>query len=377
MNSAQNPIRNIVFDIDNVLAIPEVDLNSNLRVLSIGSFITAANHWHYVPQGVSEFLQLLLRTNDIRISFFSAGSPERNREFAHKLLERSLNTEYSAIKDKVSVLSRPDMQPASEKEPHGSCAVCGFSHGDLRKDISKVLQDGELLGNAVLLDDSRHNIAYEQHKNFLYIPQLNYAACDEDKARKYDAHGVKQLPLFFSTIPADKAELVLVANGKKILICRNEEWYEINYLHEEANDRSVLILDEETYPDLVASLTNFQKFYANQNQACTIDDPGLIAKLVECVSSFGGKTSKICRRINRIYYAAGLLFHALEESGKSQLPITEHLFALQCSKYDESKRSFQLSVKDENFYRLGLKKLQEINPNLQFLAPRVLLPEKL
>ncbi len=321
----------------------------------------------YVLPGVRDALRLFNRTANIRFSFFSAGTEGRNRELVDKLLEETFGKEYEQIKQKVTILSRQDMMPARHDEAQRDCNQCGFLHGLRRKDISKVLREGELLENAVLFDDVRQNIPYTQHKNYLYVPEPKYERCDEDRAEDY-IEGVKKTLVFLS--PTPEIDKKFVENGQEILVIPKQGQYEIHYLHEETNKRQVCILSKRHYSDMIKELAQLQRSRVGSNDVFVVESEQLVKKLMDVIVPLGAKTSKICRSINRIYYATGLFFYALELSQNTGRPITDCLFELQCAKEENQKvyRPYERSVKHEKFYHIGLKKLQEVNPSLQFLA---------
>ncbi|HSX26364.1 MAG TPA: hypothetical protein VLE89_05085 [Chlamydiales bacterium] len=71
---------------------------------------------------------------------------------------------------------------------------------------------------------------------------------------------------------------------------------------------------------------------------------------------------------NRIYYLAGILFTALEQARRDNLPLAASLYSIQFSNDKPIRWELQ---KNDHFYKIGLSKLQEIDPSLQFHSPHL------
>lgn len=80
------------------------------------------------------------------------------------------------------------------------------------------------------------------------------------------------------------------------------------------------------------------------------------------------------RYLNNIFYATGLLFSALEIVQKENKTLADVLFQLQFKEIENKYTSkWNWLFMELNYYEKGLKKLQEINPRLQFLTSENLL----
>ena len=72
---------------------------------------------------------------------------------------------------------------------------------------------------------------------------------------------------------------------------------------------------------------------------------------------------------NRIYYLAGVLFTALEQSRLDNIPLAVLSFIP--FNFQMISPSLGIFKKKDHFYEIGLNKLREINPSLQFHSPHI------
>ena len=135
---------NVVFDIDGVLACTRARTLQSASFFHRKGMIITALKTHYIFPGVRELMQLLFSIDRIRVSFFSSGVKERNIPFVRELLETSLGREnYLKVEGRVDVLSRDDLLRMQITDSYSQYEKYGLYHGNKKKDVSKVLREGE------------------------------------------------------------------------------------------------------------------------------------------------------------------------------------------------------------------------------------------
>lgn len=126
---------------------------------------------HIIHLGVPEFIRFLDNMSNIRLSFFSSGIKERNEIFVKELLCLSLGQQrFEAIRDKVIVCSRNDLEIPNDMESRVQREYYGFCSGNKTKNLNKILRDKETLDWSILIDDDPSYAHYGQEKNVLKIP---------------------------------------------------------------------------------------------------------------------------------------------------------------------------------------------------------------
>jgi len=184
-----NPIRtfDVVFDIDNVLTDTSVGELDEIKFYQQKGFVLTAMATHYIFPGVIEMMQRLFSMPDVRVSFYSAGSQNRNEAFVERLLERALGKEhYLKIKDGVQILSgiKDDGGTDLIVNTKEKCDIQRQKYDlyihDQTKSLEKVVGQGKNLENSVLIDDDESRITFGQEANYLFAPCL----CTEDLKMK-------------------------------------------------------------------------------------------------------------------------------------------------------------------------------------------------
>ncbi len=351
---------NVVFDIDSVLTCHHSRNIKHASFFLRKGKILQAIKTHYIFPGVVDLIKLLFQTEDIRVSFFSSGVKERNDIFVKEILEIALGKDhYEKIKDSVTILSRCDVTSCTREESLEAERVYSIRPGNYQKDVSKVLREGESLENTVLIDDDSSYCAHNQAANMLFVPpseEGNFYHLP-DKFIECDEEGHH---LIYIATPEEKNvstyDKERVENKDQVMLIKKEEGYELRFLDRKTGlyqEKSVSKKDAET-------LSTF-----------SLKDKTVHPELYKLIHSYGGRIRKIFHDVNRIYYATGLLFTALERAKLKGTSLSQELFSLQFKEKKQwvYERLRDLSKKDD-FYLIGLKKLQEVNSSLEFTNPK-------
>lgn len=360
---------NAVLDIDGVLACRSVkNIEQVYFFMSKGAIITAIKI-HYIFPGVIEFIKFLFSIENLRISFFSSAVKNRNFIFVHELYKICLTeTQYNDTKDKVKILSYDDLSTPQSDDWLEHRRLYNFRAGKKLKDITKVLDENDSIENAFIIDDQPTGIACGQAKNILFLRETENINYDNLtlKCSTYDSKGYT----FFKCCLIYKKENLYIKKEKRISIFKNNEIFKISFFDHDSNYKTKTISSKK-HPNLFKKINKiyirnltFEKnnYYIKNNK--------LIQMIFTFVEGHKGKTKKICRQANRIYYAAGLFFTALQISKENNISISESLFRLQYVKESDSTFTLNDNLKKvDRFYLLGLEKLREFNPNLELIHP--------
>lgn len=357
-------LMNIVFDIDDVLCCTELYSDQQERFFENKGAIITAIKTHYVFPGVIELMQLLFATDHVRVSFFSSGTHERNEPFVKELLVRSLGeVRYEQIRKDVTVLSRRDLVIQSDNEQKTQWETYHIG-GHERKDLSKVLRDGELLCNTVLIDDSRSYVKCGQEANLLQVSRTEkYEYLDSDRQfEHYNNEGLRNIPCYFYDYTDDtklpNRDKTTVTNAKCIDVLGLKTGYQVAFLNEHGAYEQ-----REMPPSLISIKDDLEiNEYVVKILGATAN------KVRAVVQSYGGVTTKMCRKINRISYITGLLFKAMEAAIEGDIPITEVLFEWQGKLKQEPDKLLENKL---NYYHYGLKKLREVSSEFSFVSPKI------
>lgn len=373
---------NIVFDIDGVLACSRAEvLEEYFRRRGL---VFSAIKTQYIFPGVVELMRKLFATEGVRVTFFSSGKAIRNREFVKKLLVHALGKPgWRSIRHDVQIVSREEM--ASE----------------LGKDLSLVLREGETFANTVLVDDQIRNRLKGQELSFLYAKEVktdDFIKLKE-KIDRYDANGSRFLPCLllnaaekgewcevFDSAVVDEEDWCVVGEcddvevevkkkeenaklGNSIIIRKGRGSFEINVANIHTGEPITRSLGGTEFESQLTAL--YEEGRRKGAPMVVIEDPLLLQEIRTLVESIQGRTTKILRAVNRIYYVAGLLFKALEYAKEKQQPITSYLFAMQFHQSGPTTHEshYRQTLHVDAFYHYGLMKLREVNPRLQFTTP--------
>jgi len=188
------PLINIVFDIDDTIVAgynaaateSEAPSLSPASIARLTSFIQrniSIDELHILYPGVIEFIQLIDKMPNVRISFFSAGLKERNHPLVERLLIMALGEQrYSEIKSNVIVCSKEHW------ETHKGFQV---------KNLHSILKDDEMLAWAVLIDDDLSRIRSDQIGNILRV-NGEFLSSFEDSGLAY-SNFFKLNQMFYAT----------------------------------------------------------------------------------------------------------------------------------------------------------------------------------
>ncbi|MEI8365908.1 MAG: hypothetical protein WCF65_05770 [Parachlamydiaceae bacterium] len=436
---------NIVFDIDDVLTCTSAKVAERALFFKNKGAILTAVKTHYVFPGVIEFMKLLFQTEHVKVSFFSAGAKHRNDKFVEELLTLSLGElKYNEVKHRVRILSHEDLTRSSPRECRKAFDLFGIEPWEnSQKDISKVLEEGDLLENAVLIDNSAENAACGQIQNLLYVAPTsitNYRKLHQ-KIGFYNPDGYKYMR-YRMVVGTKYLNKESVKRGESILFEKINDIFKLSFINKKTLELETLELTPDIHKELIHKLESLyqeskpidlhpmaamcsgcvspyniedthdelltlttcvdsieqaapatlaappkglqrintlapvkespEEEEDQEQFQCRITNESLVGRIRELVDSHDGQTRKICRKINRIYYAAGLLFTAIEFSKSNGNSLSESLFDIQFNFRENSKTyecDFDRLHYIDEIYEFGLAKLREVNANLQFTSP--------
>lgn len=363
---AISPVYHVALDIDDFLAFRQSKPSEKLVdfIQNEGAIIDAYRTYYILP-GVKEFIQLLFQTDNLKVSFFSAGLKIRNDLFVDKLLQASLGKEaYENLKDRVSIFSQEDLTERSRSENYGLQA------GKYQKDLKKVASDAQALANTILIENDESYVAERQVKNFLFACDSNAMPFEWIKYRHqfYDPDGSRFLKIQFEDISNEYVRED--ARNKNCIGVLINDQYEtpisIGFVDRASHEyREVPLDDLELLDKISSSYYNGRKIKDST--------PELLDKIRSFVESRGGKIRKIWRAPNRIYYVAGLFFTALSSAKQNGISLSEALFRIYSKERGNSGSyvdALERLCKNDELYWRGLELLRSINPNLRLTTPQ-------
>jgi len=357
----------IVFDIDGVLAAPGILDSHQGDFFHKKGFVLTAIKTHYIFPGVIELLRLLLQTENLHVSFFSSGGKERNVIFVQEILQQAIGIEeYKKIKGSVQILSREDLSASMsaigrEREELANIKnteqrkTYGMGLGNMAKDLTKIQKD---LENVVLVEDDSSYVAYGQARNLLYVPETDQYSYERLNPRwGYAPDGYRPMQCRF-----DDPDSSDYYDDEDIQVIRDGDQFQVKYLDFESNQHKQIPIKDEKLRQALNELAS----------KVWIEEPSITRELYALVEAQKGRIKRLCRKVNRIYYVAGLLFTALEKAKQEKTSITEQLFRLQFIPTSQTtfKPIFKSLTKRDYFYEIGLKILKQVNKNLEFTTPQ-------
>lgn len=239
-----------------------------------------------------------------------------------------------------------------------------------KKDLRLSMSEEDRLEDSVLIDDRPENALEGQESNLLYIPRVDWEDFDklDEKREFYGPLGTRYLKCVFNICGSIEIENNAVEEGRRIFIYKNLEGFEIKFLDVEGNVHIKNVCFHD-YPELYADLVcHYDMGIENKFSASLIDDKESVLNICQFVETFNGKTQKICRRVNRICYVAGLLFASLDYTKVHDTSLSHALFLHQ---YKEKNGIYQRDLKNERFYLEGFAKLKEVNPDFKLVSPDI------
>lgn len=376
---------NFTFSVNKLFAWPLEDTFETRAFFQNNELLITANKTHCLfPQSV-EFLIWLSSLEGVRISSFNEIPAKVKEQHSNvedcneisfpELLRLSLESKepdlYEKVAKNVRVIS-------NLSEGIGIRSSYNFLNKEGYKDINTITLPGDLLENAVLIDTNFLYVLKNQEKHFLHIPptQIQDYKLASQTTNSYDSSGHKPLRCILSKDKNDcKEELFNVQKGNCILVILENECFNLCFLDKNTDLYKTESISKENNPDLYSDLKDCK--FGDYKTSLTIEDEKINEKIRYLVSEFSGKTTKICRRINRICYLAGILFHALQQFNENGIPVSETVFNLQhiCSpSFKTFKEKYYTRnpfvTTNEHFYKMGLAQLRKINPNLNFSIPQ-------
>ncbi|HHS8489019.1 TPA: AAA family ATPase, partial [Legionella anisa] len=162
----------LIFDIDNVLAMPETcTLQTILFFLRKGAVIKAYGVTHYIPPGILELMRVLFSMPLVKVAFFSSGDKRRNEAFVKELLIKALGEQrYAEIAAEIIILSGHHMSDNIAWKDEQQQKKYGLPHSSNgKKDISYAIAPEDTLGNAIFIDNNPGFICYDQEEHYLHM----------------------------------------------------------------------------------------------------------------------------------------------------------------------------------------------------------------
>jgi hypothetical protein len=176
--------KEVVLDIDETLAVCYVVGSEDELLLTCPNinwfmqnnlYLVAAGTPHILLPGVIEFIQYLHEELKLKLTFFSAGSQERNQEFVEQLLSRAFDKEkYNEICSSILIYSEGHRMVVNPTEGIANAKIqletLGISSGNYKKDLRVIAKEKVALENKLLIDDNPGIIAFGQEKQVLVVP---------------------------------------------------------------------------------------------------------------------------------------------------------------------------------------------------------------
>jgi hypothetical protein len=150
--------RHVVFDIDWTI-VSEIK-NPSPKDLKNPRVIEVQSHFYYIHDGLEEFIEDIVKKGDVKISFYSGGEWERNRELLSKI---KLKNNQSLLDTAYKIKNREDL--VSVENPPANARFAERYKKDLRK-ISKELDE------LIMFDDTADFVIEDvvnQNKHVFHI----------------------------------------------------------------------------------------------------------------------------------------------------------------------------------------------------------------
>jgi hypothetical protein len=362
-------IVHVILRIDNFLGCSGAYIKKleEIYFFKINGAIFLGEKTYYIFPGSKEFLKTLFKTENFKISFFMSASREKCKGIVDFLLKSSLDeAEYDKIKDSIGILGCEDLKILPWEQSQNIKSKYSLTVSN-ELNIQKILEAGELIENVVFVDNypkflTNSCISIGSISNILQVPSCNEVDSRSESFKESLHSGVYKFLRCVLATEESRNEIEAVKMGRQILILKKESNFEICFIDFESKEyRRELISSENS--SLIAKLAPLCT--VKNETHLKIRNQKLIQSIYDLVTARNGKTMKIFRKQNRIFYAAGLLFTALRESKAQKISISEALFQRQ---FKPKRRSltFNNQLKyDDELYLLGLKYLREVNENLE------------
>lgn len=163
----------VVFDIDWTI-VSEIKyvaptFKDSKRVIEVGGI------HYFINEGLEEFIEGILSKSDVKLSFYSGGSLERNMDLLSKIKLK----DGTSLKDHADkILSKEDLVSID-----GVSAKASFSER-YKKDLSKVTKN---LDRLIMFDDTPgFTFGYEQNQSVFFIGKSYEYFESFEQARKFE-----------------------------------------------------------------------------------------------------------------------------------------------------------------------------------------------
>ncbi len=371
--TSASPTYTVVWDIDGVLATQDCEEIPAVSFFNRKGLIIHAGTTQYIFPGVPEFFQMLAKEPDVRLAFFSSGAGVRNAALCPQLLERALGL--ASAPDDVKILSRSDLVTRGDDDDE----TYGLRQGNLIKDLSKVVADEKELDNTVLIEDDSSYVAAGQGPNLLKVSgshPYDFRVMSS-RLKRWGSDGYFFIPICVHQKAVERTKESPpsrirneVANGDLISISPLASGgYQIAFREKGSRECVVASISEDKNPKLCQSLSALKFKY----DSYWLGEADLCNKIRALIQEAGGEIGKIklYHSVNRIYYVAGILFSALDRARSESRSLTSVLTEIQYSPKGEDsyKPKFEERQEEDHWYHLGLAKLREANPDLEFTTP--------
>lgn len=222
----------VVLDLDGVFVDNTAEPSEALFLLRKG-LVVEAGATNYVFSGTIELLQRLVK-EEVRIAFFSSGAAERNVPLVRQLFEKAFGETppYESV-----VLSKKDLTPRQK------AAGYGMPYGNNKKDISKALQKGAAIEDAVLVEDDLSYVEVGQEKNVFYVPKTkssHFSPVEQEGECNFKMNRIFYLTgLFFQVLEQARQEKISLSEAlfrRQFKLVQGEYWCQF---HELSRDREL------------------------------------------------------------------------------------------------------------------------------------------
>lgn len=348
-----NPRNRLVFDIDNVLAIQADETTDGdflnrygftipEKILEDGNLFPK----HYVFPGVIGLMRAICLKDDFDLCFFSAGKKWRNVHLIQELFKQCFPEEHQKYLDKIDIYSREDL-------------VNG------QKDLKTVLKEGHTIENTLIVDDTLGVIKEEDDLNHILPKRPSYHKLKEQNG-VYNDNGLKQIqcyiakddPLKVLNKEIYKQIVVFPREGELFVLFQNI----VGWIHTEKLP--------ETLP-----LDELKAISFAENKTHQLLPEEISGKIKNLMKSAFGKTEKVCRAANQIYWIAGFVFTLVQGARETETSLRDFSSDLYKSMSPNPANynlqfSKKLSRKMDPSIFTGLKIIRSHDPSAELITEK-------
>ena len=348
--------KRIIFSVDNLLTSSEVRNEKQVAFFKKHGAVITLNKTYCVFPGVIETLKGVFAEPDTRVGFYIHPRESIDPVLIDRILILALGEAgFAAVKTNELVTNKLvhalDKEEKEEFDAYGKHCLVWY------KDLTAICPKVEL-PDCVLVDTDYELALPGQSPNLLYVPWTTVPMYTENNADKDD--GKILLPCFLSLGKLTEYESLELSLNRHILVERKDKLIVVHYLDSATMEpRSDIFQGTSEITAALLNCTNYELRHPF-DQA-----------IHEWVEKKGGVTTHLGLTMNRIYYAAGMIFSALQESRETGIPISEILLNRQFVRIvpGKFKPLHRLVGDKEKYYHLGLAALRKFNADLQFMTP--------